>query len=141
MLLSLSAALIGVASIIDGDTLEIHGQRIRLEGVDAPESRQSCQLNGKPWRCGTASANALADWVGRRTAHCEEQYRDRYKRAVARCSVDGVSMEDWLVRNGWALDYPRYSKGAHANAQQEAQTHRRGIWASEFEAPWEWRRR
>ncbi len=53
------AAVTGIASVIDGDTLEIHGQRIRLHGIDAPESRQLCFIDGKPWQCGKDAANAL----------------------------------------------------------------------------------
>ena len=58
------ADVAGTASVIDGDTLEIHGQRIRLHGIDAPESRQLCRLDGKPWQCGKDAANALADKIG-----------------------------------------------------------------------------
>jgi len=55
------ADVAGIATVIDGDTLEIHGQRIRLHGIDAPESRQLCRLDGKPWQCGKDAANNLAD--------------------------------------------------------------------------------
>ncbi len=63
------ADVAGVASVIDGDTLEIHGQRIRFHGVDAPESRQLCRLDGKPWQCGKDAASALADKIARRPHH------------------------------------------------------------------------
>jgi hypothetical protein len=90
------AAVTGVASVIDGDTIEIHGQRIRLHGIDAPESSQLCELNGKPWRCGQSSANALADHIGRRTVTCEPRTHDRYGRLVAACSVAGTSISGWM---------------------------------------------
>ncbi len=60
------ADVAGVASVIDGDTIEVHGQRIRLHGIDAPESRQLCRLDGKPWQCGKDAANALADKIAHR---------------------------------------------------------------------------
>ncbi len=78
------ADVAGVASVIDGDTIEVHGQRIRLHGIDAPESRQLCRLNGKPWQCGKDAANALAEKIGRRPIVCEERDRDRYGRIVAK---------------------------------------------------------
>ena len=66
------ADMAGVATVIDGDTIEAHGQRIRLHGIDAPESRQLCRLDGKPWQCGKDAANALADKIARRPVTCEE---------------------------------------------------------------------
>ena len=87
----------GVASVIDGDTLEIHGQRIRLHGIDASESRQLCRLDGKPWPCGRDAANALAEKIARRYVTCEDLGRDRYKRIVARCTVAGEDLGEWMV--------------------------------------------
>ena len=81
------ADVAGVASVIDGDTIEVHGQRVRLHGIDAPESRQLCRLDGKPWQCGKDAANALADKIARRPVTCEDLGRDRYKRVIARCTV------------------------------------------------------
>ncbi len=79
----------GTASVIDGDTIEIQGQRIRLHGIDAPESRQLCRLDGKPWQCGKDAANALAEKIARRPVTCEDLARDRYKRIIGRCTVAG----------------------------------------------------
>ena len=97
------ADVAGGASVIDGDTIEVHGQRIRLHGIDAPESRQLCRLDGKPWQCGRDAANALADKIARRPVTCEDLGRDRYKRMVARCTVAGEDLEKWMVVNVLAL--------------------------------------
>lgn len=132
--------IMGQATVIDGDTIEIHGQRIRLDGIDAPESNQRCYIDGKPYRCGQEAAFALADFIGRRTVKCEETSRDRYRRIVARCTVDGTSLASWMVMGGHALDWPRYSKGAFAKAQEAAKRDRAGIWRGQFQLPWEWRR-
>ncbi|MBA5775802.1 thermonuclease family protein [Stappia sp. F7233] len=137
-------ALIGRASVIDGDTIEIRGERIRFNGIDAPESRQLCQdANGHNYRCGTAAANALATFLARSSpTRCEYVDRDRYGRVVADCyRADGSSVAAWLVRNGHALDWPRYSRGRYAADQRTAKTDRTGIWQGTFEKPWEWRAR
>ncbi len=76
------ADVAGTASVIDGDTIEVRGQRIRLHGIDAPESRQLCRLDGKPWQCGKDAANALAEKIARRPVTCEDLDRDRYKQFV-----------------------------------------------------------
>ncbi len=130
----------GTASVTDGDTIKIHDQRTRLHGIDAPESRQLCTLNGKPWMCGKDAANALAEWIGRRPVTCEELDRDRYDRIVARCSVAGEDLGEWMVFHGWAVAYYQYSY-EYERAEHHAKTRRLGIWASEFELPWEWRRK
>lgn len=129
----------GRASVIDGDTIDISGERIRFNGVDAPESWQRCTADGKEYRCGKEAAFALDEWLAAsRPTRCEFVERDRYGRMVANCfRTDGASVADWLVRNGWALDWPRYSDGEFADAQSEARGARRGVWRGTFEQPCE----
>ncbi len=74
----------GVASVIDGDTIEVHGQRIRFHGIDAPESRQLCRLHGKPWQCGRDAANILADKIARRPVTCEVERAAGHRHASCR---------------------------------------------------------
>ncbi|MBB6465586.1 endonuclease YncB(thermonuclease family) [Aminobacter lissarensis] len=135
--------VIGRASVIDGDTIEIAGERIRFNGVDAPESWQVCHDgNGKAYRCGQAAANALDAFLGAsRPTRCEYHSRDRYRRFVGDCfRADGESVARWLVRNGHALDWPRYSRGAYAPEQAKARADRYGMWQGDFLEPWEARR-
>lgn len=131
----------GRAKIIDGDSLEVAGRRIRLWGIDAPEYGQRCERGGKPWKCGAAAIQALRARVAGRRVSCEVLEIDRYERAVSRCTVGGKSLNEWLVREGWALDYRRYSDGAYAAAQASAKAARRGLWTSRFENPQTERRR
>ena len=131
--------LVGTASVIDGDTLEIHGQRIRLLGIDAIEGRQTCTLpGGKTWRCGRDASFALADRIGRAPVACHPRDIDRYGRVVAVCEQGGEDLNAWMVEQGWALAYRRYSKAYVRNEARAAAAHR-GIWVSEFQPPWEWR--
>jgi endonuclease YncB( thermonuclease family) len=132
--------LIGQASVIDGDTLEIHGSRVRIFGIDAPESDQLCRdEENELYRCGQKASNALFDFIGRRPVECIEVDRDRYKRAVSVCTVGATDIADWLVRNGLALDWPLYSKGGYAAAESEAKQEQRGLWAGTFNVPWHYR--
>lgn len=136
--------IVGRASVVDGDTIEIHGQRIRLNGIDAPEGRQLCQdVAGKDYRCGQRAANALADFLAvSNPTRCEIVGHDRYRRFVGKCfRADGESVAAWLVRNGHALDWPRYSKGAYSTEQMAAEGDRLGLWSGRFIPPWEWRRK
>jgi endonuclease YncB( thermonuclease family) len=128
------------ATIIDGDTLEIRGTRIRLWGSDAPESPQLCRGDDSlQYRCGTKAANDLDALIARRTVSCAPVSLDRYGRTVATCSVTGIDLGDWLVGNGLALDGHRYSKGRYEAAQRNASKAGRGFWAGSFVEPWLYR--
>jgi endonuclease YncB( thermonuclease family) len=103
------------ASIIDGDTVEIQGSRIRLWGVDAPESTQLCRGEERDqYRCGAQAAN---DWMRSSRADRSAAFPinlDRYGRTVATYSVAGTDVGEWLVQNRLALDWPQYSKNTAA---------------------------
>ncbi|MGY4289153.1 endonuclease YncB(thermonuclease family) [Bradyrhizobium sp. LM2.7] len=125
--------LIGSASVIDGDTLEIHGTRIRLWGIDAPESSQLCRgEDSLPYRCGAKAANELDRFIGGRPVAVS---RDLYGRTVATCSVNGIHCAEWLVRGGLAFDWPRYSKGEYDNAQRQADHPGRGVLGGQLRGP------
>lgn len=135
-------SITGRASVIDGDTIEISGQRIRFNGIDAPESAQRCNdASGRPYACGRKSANALNEFLAAsRPVTCKFIEWDQYGRFVGNCSrADGASVQDWLVKNGHALDWPRYSHGAFSGQEKAARASRRGVWQGDFQKPWEWR--
>ncbi len=129
----------GRASVVDGDTIELQGERIRLAAIDAPEARQSCERDGGTWPCGRRAAFALADLVGARTVTCRWRERDRYRRAVATCTVGGVDLGGWLVEQGWALAYRRYGR-TYLAQEERARAAGRGLWAGSFVPPWALRR-
>lgn len=96
---ALAETIIGQVSVIDGDTLEIHGQRIRLSGIDAPESDQLCRGDDSlQYRCGAKAANELDRFIADRSVSCEGVGRDQYGRTVAVCSIDGEDIAGWLVQ-------------------------------------------
>jgi endonuclease YncB( thermonuclease family) len=131
--------IVGTASVIDGDTIEIHGQRIRLHGIDTPESSQLCERDGKPYRCGQVAALALSDRIGRRPVSCEGRDMDRYGRVVAVCSQSGEDLNAWLVRQGYGVAYRKYSLD-YVHQEEAAQKERIGMWSGRFVMPWLWRR-
>ena len=136
---SAQESLTGVASVIDGDTIEIHGQRIRFHGIDAPESSQLCfRPNGEHWRCGQQASFALADRIGRATVSCQPRDRDRYGRTVAVCFKGNEDLNRWMVANGWAVAYRRYSVDYVAD-EDAARRSRFNIWSGGFDMPWDWR--
>ncbi|PWE54029.1 nuclease [Metarhizobium album] len=130
--------IVGRASVIDADTIEIRGERIRLNGIDAPESWQRCEDGaGGEYRCGKDAAAALdAFLAASRPTSCIVVDHDRYRRAVADCvRADGSSVNGWLVANGWAVDWVRYSHDRFASEQSSAQTKKLGIWRGQFQLP------
>lgn len=132
-------SIVGIASVIDGDTIEVHGQRIRLFGIDAPESSQLCvRPTGDPWRCGQQASFALADRIGRATVSCQPRDRDRYGRTVAICFKGNEDLNRWMVANGWAVAYRRYSV-EYVSDEDAARKSRANIWSGDFDMPWDWR--
>lgn len=133
-----AAEIAGRASVIDGDTIEIRGERLRLEGIDAFEARQTCTLGGEAWPCGRRAAIALADKLGSNTVRCMWKARDRYNRPLATCFLDAENINAWLVREGWALAYRQYSS-AYVEEEERAKAVRAGAWAGTFVSPWSFR--
>jgi endonuclease YncB( thermonuclease family) len=134
-----SQTITGQASVIDGDTIEIHGTRIRLHGIDAPESGQACTTQGKTYRCGQQAAFALADKIKGGAVECRKKDLDQYGRIVARCSVRDEDINGWMVAQGWALAYRQYSMD-YVGQEARAKNLKLGIWQGEFEVPSDWRR-
>ena len=133
--------IVGKAWVIDGDTIDISGTRIRLLGIDAPESAQSCtDGNKRSWLCGRAATRELKALIAGRQLACEPSGLDRYRRVLAVCALpDGTDVNAWMVRQGWALAYG-YST-PYRSEEAEAQAAKRGIWTGTFMAPWDWRHR
>jgi endonuclease YncB( thermonuclease family) len=134
---ALADNLAGPASVFDVDTLDISGTRIRLWGIDAPESNQLCRGEDSiQYQCGTEAAGSLDSFLMGRPIDCAPISLDQYGQTFAVCSVDGMDLGDWLVRNGLALDWPQYSKGKYDKAQRDAEHAGRGIWQGSYVEPW-----
>lgn len=134
-----TADIVGEARIIDGDTIEISGERIRLHGIDAPETRQTCEVAGVPWRCGESATLALVDGTVGHPVTCKGDKRDRYGRIIAVCYSGERDLNAMMVREGWALAYRRYAKD-YVDDEIEARDASKGIWRADFVEPWNWRR-
>lgn len=132
--------LVGRAKIIDGDTIEIARQRIRLFGIDAPESEQTCLAAGEQWSCGQNATFGFSAIIERQWVHCRQKDKDQYGRIVAVCNLAGTGGPDVnaaMVRQGWALAYRRYSKDYVAD-EDTARKAKAGLWVGQFVALWGW---
>lgn len=130
----------GAVYVVDGDTLDVAGRRVRLFGIDAPEAAQTCRRNGWEWGCGIDATRALEAEIGSHNVSCREQDIDRYGRVVAICHAGSQNLNAWMVRNGWAVAYRRYGGDLYNPEELVARVAQRGLWGSDFVMPWDWRR-
>lgn len=132
----------GVARVVDGDTLDLNGERIRLHGIDAPEAGQTCPRGSAgTWRCGDAASRQLRS-LAHGTVTCEGHERDAYGRLIGTCFAGGRNINAEMVRQGYAWAFIKYAQD-YASEQQEAQAAKAGIWAASTpaEPAWDYRKR
>lgn len=136
----------GSARVVDGDTLVLTNSvgaahRVRLYGIDAPESKQSCTLpDGTPWACGLRAADALRGRIGNASVHCVNVDVDRYGRDVAVCDAGADRpLNSWLVQHGWALAYRQYGGAQYDTQEAQAKAQHAGVWQGQLQPPWQWR--
>ena len=139
----------GIAKVIDGDTIKIKKNKIRLFGIDAPEKKQQCQ---KPWlsifflslsknyKCGKISTNKLKIKIDNKFIMCKSSNKDRYNRFIAECFKDKTNINRWMVSSGYAVAYRKYSK-KFVSQENLAKKEKLGLWSGKFQMPWEWRKK
>lgn len=125
---------------IDGDSFKAGNIEIRLYGIDAPEYRQSCSDKGNPQPCGRMALDALSKLIRTRDINCKIIDRDRYGRQVSVCKDGALDINREMVRLGWAVAYRKHALD-YVNAEREAKTAKRGIWAWVLEMPEDYRSR
>jgi endonuclease YncB( thermonuclease family) len=132
----------GSAKVLDGDTIVVARQHVRLLGIDAPEDGQTCEAAGQEWPCGDAAGTALSKLTAEHEVVCRAPARDRYRRLLGTCFVGDLNLNAEMVRLGYALPWiprggvPGPDYGAEA---KEARSARRGMWRGQFVEPWVWR--
>ncbi len=147
----LAQEIIGIPRIVDGDTIQINEYKIRLEGIDAPEMRQQCKKERlkissiigftfyKNYNCGEVSKENLEAKIDRSKIKCISSSKDRYKRYLAECFKDKINLNRWMVRNGFAVAYRRYSK-QYISDEEFARENKLGLWRGKFLKPEKWRK-
>ncbi|WP_170339663.1 thermonuclease family protein [Ruegeria arenilitoris] len=130
--------IVGRVQVVDGDTIDVGGARIRLHGIDAPEKGQNCRKNGQLYSCGQKAASFLRQQTANFEVVCYPLKLDRYGRIVARCAIGEADVGATMVANGWALAYRKYDL-AYVPLEDQAKQARRGIWAGQFVRPHDWR--
>lgn len=124
----------GSVIVIDGDTVVINKDKIRLEGIDAPEIRQICKKNGKNYQCGVKARNYLKSQARQGDLRCRAWQRDKYQRLLGRCFIGKTDINGKMVREGWAVAF-----GGYYGEERSAREAGAGIWAGKFVRPREWR--
>ena len=126
--------------IIDGDTIHLNGKKIRFSGIDTPELKQTCKKNDKIIYCGITAKKLLIDKIADQKVNCIEEGKDQYKRTLAECFVNDLSLSSYLVKKGYAFAYRKYSK-KFIKDEDFARINRLGMWSMNFEFPWDYRRK
>ena len=130
----------GIPSITDGDTIKLQNKRIRLHGIDTPEKKQICTKNFKKYNCGKEATKELKKKINGNRVVCNVQDRlDRYKRYIGVCFVGEINLNQWMVRNGFAVAYRRYSKN-YVKDENYAKKNKLGLWSGNFIHPEKWRK-
>ncbi len=125
----------GFAEVIDGDSLRIAGAEVRLEGIDAPEGRQTCRRDGAEWDCGEEARRALTRLIGGTRVTCRSQEIDKHGRHLGTCEAGAVELNRTMVASGMAVAFGR----AYVGEERAARAERKGLWAGEFQLPRDWR--
>ena len=137
---SFSKTIIGQAKIIDGDTIHIKNNKIRLHGIDSPETKQTCKIDSQIWFCGKQSTEELKKIINNQSVECTVNDIDIYNRYVAICLVNDINLNQWMVKNGWAIAY-RYYSTDYIIEEKYARDNKLGIWKSEFLKPYQYRKK
>ncbi len=132
--------IIGKAKIIDGDTIHINKDKIRLHGIDAPEKNQKCIINNNEWECGKQSTIELKKIINNQIIKCETINTDKYNRYIAICYSKNLNINQIMVKKGWAIAYRYYSKD-YVVEEHYAKKNKFGIWKSKFEEPYLFRKK
>ena len=139
----------GFAKVIDGDTIKINSKKIRLYGIDAPEKKQKCKKTyltisfmsfTKDYMCGEVSTQKLIKKINKQKLNCNIIDVDRYKRLIGECFKRNINLNSWMVSNGYAVAYRKYSK-KYVSDEINAKNNKLGIWQGKFEMPWDYRRK
>ena len=134
-----SVSLANNLKVIDGDTIVLNGEKIRFSGIDTPELKQMCMKGDQKVFCGMFAKMLLVKKIGNETPKCIREGKDIYKRTLAECFVNGKSLSVFLVRNGYAFAYRKYSK-KFIEDEEYAKTNKLGMWAMTFQYPWDFRK-
>ena len=131
--------LSNIVHVIDGDTIKIGNEKIRFSGIDAPELNQYCFKDEKKILCGVLAKKALLKKIGNKIPKCVIEGKDIYKRILAECFINEKSLSKFLVRNGYAFAYRKYSK-KFIQDEEFARKNKLGLWSMKFDYPWKFRK-
>ena len=126
--------------VVDGDTIHLNGEKIRFSGIDTPEIKQLCNKNNEVIKCGILAKELLINKIGKNKVECFNEGVDRYKRILAECFVNNQSLSKYLVREGFAFAYRKYST-KFIEDENFAKKNKKGMWSMTFEYPWDYRKK